>query len=63
MKSKKELREIAKSVLARAVSNASYQIVDEPDRFDLTEEEVNAVVEYIDAYGTTMCKSIRKEYI
>ena len=62
MKTKKELREIAKEALVDALAKAYYAISDDPDEHGLTEEEAEAVVALMDTYGTTMCKAIRKKY-
>lgn len=62
MKTKKELREIAKEALVDALAKAYYSISDDPSEHDLTEEEANEVIAYMHTYGTTMCKAIRKDF-
>lgn len=62
MKTKQELREIAKSTLVGALANAYYSIADNPREYELTEEEVQTVIAFMNNYGTTMCKAIRKDY-
>jgi len=62
MKTKKELREIAKEALVDALAKAYYDVSDNADEHGLTEDEVEEVIELMRTYGTTMCKAIRKEY-
>ena len=62
MKTKKELRNIAKDSLVNALAKAYYAVVDNADYLDLTEEETEQVITLMDNYGQTMCKAIRKEY-
>lgn len=61
MKTKKELRNIAKEALVDALAKAYYSVTDGDD-YELTDEEVSLVVELMNKYGSTMCKSINKEY-
>lgn len=62
MKTKKELRNIAKQTLVKALAKAYYDVSDHADDFSLTEDEVIEVIEFMDSYGKTMCKAIREKY-
>ncbi len=62
MKTNKELREIAKDRLVSALASAYYTVCDNPDNFGLKEDEVNEVIKFMNSYGATMCKAIRREY-
>ncbi len=62
MKTKRELRELAKALLVKTTEIAIYQIGDEPERYDLSEEEEQQVLKYIEQYATAMCKAIGKEF-
>lgn len=62
MKTKTELREIAKNSLTRALSKAYYSVVDNQEDLGLSEDELNEVLKLMDNYGKAMCKSIRKDY-
>lgn len=62
MKSKRELRDIAKERLVGALAKAYYSVCDDPEFYGLTDDEADVVVKYMNSYGETMCKAIRKEY-
>lgn len=60
----KELKDMAKERLRDALSVAYYEFVDgeNTDYNELSEEDKEAVLFYIEKYGTAMCKAIGKEY-
>ena len=62
MKTKTELREIAKDALMSALAVAYYRIADNPDEYGLTDEEVEEVCSLMNKYGETMGKSIKKKF-
>ena len=62
MKTKTELKEIAKNRLVEALAVAYYKIFDNPDEYGLTDEEVNEVCSLMNKYGETMSKSIKKKF-
>lgn len=61
MKTRTELKELAKEVLMEAVSAAYYKVSD-GDWYDLTEEEQETVILLIRKYGIAMGKAIGKRY-
>lgn len=64
MASRRDLRDMAKERLRDALSVAYYEFVDgeNADYNELTEEDQEAVLYYIDQYGESMCKAIGKKY-
>ena len=60
----KELREMAKERLCDALSGAYYVFTDggNEEYNSLSEKDKEAVLTYLDQYGTAMCKSIKKNY-
>ena len=64
MASKRELRDMAKERLREALSVAYYVFTDgeKTDYNELSEEDQEAVLYYIDQYGESMCKAIGKKY-
>lgn len=64
MAKKRELREMAKERLCEALSSAYYVFTDGgTDEYNaLSEEDKEKVLEYLDQYGTAMCKAIDKKY-
>ncbi len=64
MANKRELRDMAKERLRDALSVAYYEFVDggNTDYNELSEEDKEAVLYYIDQYGESMCKAIGKKY-
>lgn len=64
MANKRELRDMAKERLRDALSVAYYEFVDggNSDYNELSEEDQEAVLYYIDQYGESMCKAIGKKY-
>ena len=64
MANKRELRDMAKERLRDALSVAYYEFVDgeNADYNELSEEDKEAVLYYIDQYGESMCKAIGKKY-
>lgn len=64
MASKRELRDMAKERLREALSVAYYVFTDgeNTDYNELSEEDQEAVLYYIDQYGESMCKAIGKKY-
>lgn len=64
MANKRELRDMAKERLRDALSVAYYEFVDggNTDYNELSEEDQEAVLYYIDQYGESMCKAIGKKY-
>lgn len=64
MANKRELRDMAKERLRDALSVAYYEFVDggNADYNELSEEDQEAVLYYIDQYGESMCKAIGKKY-
>lgn len=64
MASKRDLRDMAKDRLRDALSVAYYEFVDggNTDYNELSEEDKEAVLYYIDQYEEAMCKAIRKKY-
>lgn len=55
---KKEMRDFAKDKLMEAIAVAYYKLEDE----NLSEEEDKQIIEYINQYGETMAKAIRRKY-
>ena len=55
---KKEKREIAKDKLIESIAVAYYKLEDEK----FTEEEAEEIIQYINQYGETMAKAIKKNY-
>ena len=64
MASRRDLRDMAKERLRDALSVAYYEFVDGEniDYNELSEEDKEAVLNFIDQYGTAMCKAIGKKY-
>lgn len=63
MKTRKQIREIAKDAIQEALSKAYYRISDNPDEFDLTEDEVQDVIKTMDDICDALCKRMgRKHY-
>ena len=62
MKSKKELKEIAKAVFTEALANAGYSIYEGRIGRDLTPDEVGAALAYLDKYSEAACKKIGTRY-
>lgn len=63
MKTRKQIREIAKDAIQEALSKACYRISDNPDEFNLTEDEVQDVIKIMDDICDTLCKRMgRKHY-
>ena len=64
MASRRDLRDMAKERLRDALSVAYYEFVDgeNTDYNELSEEDKEAVLCFIDQYGTAMCKAIGREY-
>ena len=64
MASRRDLRDMAKERLRDALSVAYYEVVDgeNTDYNELSEEDKEAVLCFIDQYGTAMCKAIGKKY-
>ena len=64
MASKRELRDMAKERLRDALSVAYYEFVDgeNTDYNELSEEDKEKVLYFIDQYGESMCKAIGKKY-
>ena len=64
MANKRELRDMAKERLRDALSVAYYEFVDggNADYNELSEEDKEAVLYYIDQYGESMCKAVGKKY-
>ena len=64
MASRRDLRDMAKERLRDALSVAYYEFVDgeNTDYNELSEEDKEAVLGFIDQYGTAMCKAIGKKY-
>ena len=60
----KELREMAKERLCDALSGAYYVFTDggNEEYNSLSEKDKEAVLTYLDQYGTAMCKAIKKNY-
>ena len=56
---KSEAKAIAKDTLISVIFVAYYRICDDND---YTEEEQNMIIDYINKYGETMAKSIKKKY-
>lgn len=61
MRSKTELKEVAKDALMASVATAYYSVTD-GDRYELTEEEEQIVLDLIRKYGTAMAKAIGERY-
>ena len=57
---KQEMKQIAKKLLINSVGVTYYKI---SDGNDYTEEEKAQIIEYINQYGTSMCKDIGERYI
>ena len=64
MASKRELRDMAKERLRDALSVAYYEFVDGENTYynELSEEDKEKVLYFIDQYGEAMCKAIGKKY-
>ena len=64
MASRRDLRDMAKERLRDTLSVAYYEFVDgeNTDYNELSEEDKEAVLCFIDQYGTAMCKAIGREY-
>ena len=64
MASRRDLRDMAKERLCDALSVAYYEFVDgeNTDYNELSKEDKEAVLYFIDRYGMTMCKAIGKKY-
>lgn len=62
MKTKTELREIAKEALVDALAKAYYDISDNAEDRGLSEDDVEEIIKYMNNYGRTMCNAIRKKY-
>lgn len=64
MASRRDLRDMAKERLRDALSVAYYEFVDgeNTDYNELSEEDKEVVLCFIDQYGTAMCKAIGREY-
>lgn len=60
----RDLREMAKERLCDALSGAYYVFTDggNEEYNSLSEEDKDAVLAYLDQYGTAMCKAIKKKY-
>ena len=60
----RDLREMAKERLFDALSGAYYVFTDggNEEYNSLSEEDKDAVLAYLDQYGTAMCKAIKKKY-
>lgn len=56
----KEAREIAKETLTDIIGVAYYKIADSDD---YTEDEKDAIINYINQYGKSACKAIGKNYV
>lgn len=56
---KKEMRNIAKDILGEAVATAYYKL---EEMNDLTEDEYNEIIKFINQYSTAMMKAIKQEY-
>lgn len=57
------MRERAKDVLQEAIEQAYYMVSEGIDGQGLTEQEKNDIIEYINQYGKTACKAIKRDYI
>ena len=64
MANKRDLRDMAKERLCEALSVAYYVFTDgeNTDYNELSEEDKEAVLCYLDQYGTAMCKAIGRDY-
>ena len=63
-KTKTELKEIAREIMAEAIGCAYYRICDSNEiTHEYSEEEEAAILEYIDRFGKAACKAIGKTYI
>lgn len=56
----KEAREIAKNTLTGIIGVAYYKIADSDE---YTEDEQEAIINYINQYGKSACKAIGKIYV
>lgn len=63
VKTKTELKAIAKDVLKNAIGCAYYKIADDDEDFGLYAEEKEAVIAYINKYGAAACKAFGEEYV
>lgn len=59
---KSELRKVAKQVITDALAVAYYKVVDEPDSYELSEDEANEVVKYMGDYCRSICKQLGTTY-
>lgn len=55
---RKEMREFAKNKLLESIAVTYYKLEDE----NFTQEEVEQITQYINQYGETMAKAIKKRY-
>ncbi len=63
MKTKTELKNIAKERLVEALSVAYYDIAAHPDKYGLTEGEADIVInELMHKYGESMARAIGRKY-
>lgn len=58
MKARKA-REKAKDILQDAIAIAYYKL----EGMDLTEDEAEAIINYINQYGKAACKAFGREYV
>ena len=56
----KEAREIAKKTILKSIGIAYYNIA---DCNDYTDEEKEAIIFYINSYGSKACRSLGADYI
>ncbi len=60
---KPEIREMAKDFIQKALSSAYYKVSDDPDEYDLTEDEADEVVKAMNQICEQLCKRMgRKHY-
>lgn len=62
MKTKKQIREIAKDEIQKALSKAYYRVSDNPDDFELSEDELQEVIKTMDEISTALCKRMGREH-
>lgn len=62
---KTEMRAIAKEAIADAIGTAYYKISDRSFicPADMTDEEADEIIKYVNQYGTAACKAIGRDYI
>lgn len=59
----KEAREKAKDILQDTIAVAYYKVVDNKEFEKMSEEDKNAIIDYINQYGKAACKAFGRKYV